>query len=67
MGTQQVEPLDVDRIREDFPILDREETVKGAISVAGPSSRFQGTRFHEELPQLVLDAANVIELNITYG
>ena len=24
MGTQQVEPLDVDRIREDFPILDRE-------------------------------------------
>jgi cysteine desulfurase/selenocysteine lyase len=24
MGTQSVEPLDVDRIREDFPILDRE-------------------------------------------
>jgi len=24
MGTQQVEPLDVERLREDFPILDRE-------------------------------------------
>lgn len=49
------------------PILDRNETVKGAISVAGPSRRFQRTRFREEIPELVLDATNIIELNITYG
>lgn len=49
------------------PILDRNETVEGAISVAGPSSRFQGERFREELPEHILDAKNIIELNITYG
>lgn len=49
------------------PILDRNGTVKGAISVAGPSSRFQGQRFRSDLPERVLDATNIIELNITYG
>lgn len=49
------------------PILDKNEVVKGAISVAGPSSRFQGERFREELPERVFNAKNIIELNITYG
>lgn len=49
------------------PILNRNEVIKGAISVAGPSSRFQGERFRTELPERVLDAANIIELNLTYG
>lgn len=49
------------------PILDKNETVEGAISVAGPSSRFQGETFRETLPERILNAKNIIELNITYG
>jgi len=37
----------------------------GAISISGPTSRFKGDRFHEELPEIVRGAANVIEVNAT--
>lgn len=37
----------------------------GAISISGPTSRFKGDRFHEELPEVVRGAANVIEVNAT--
>jgi DNA-binding IclR family transcriptional regulator len=37
----------------------------GAISISGPTSRFKGDRFHEELPEIVQGAANVIEVNAT--
>lgn len=49
------------------PILDQDNNVKGAISVAGPSSRLQGEQFEEEFPKVVQNTANVIELNMTYG
>lgn len=49
------------------PILDKNDNVEGAISVAGPSSRFLDDRFEEDLPSLIRSAANVIELNVTYG
>jgi len=37
----------------------------GAISISGPTSRFKGDRFHEELPEIVQGAANIIEVNAT--
>lgn len=38
----------------------------GAVSVAAPKSRMQGTRLDEEVPEMVKGAANVIELNSIY-
>jgi len=40
--------------------------VEGAISISGPTSRLQGERYEEELPQKLKNAANVIELGINY-
>lgn len=48
------------------PITDDEDDVKGAVSLSGPVSRFQGQYFRSELPERLRDAANIIELNITY-
>jgi DNA-binding IclR family transcriptional regulator len=48
------------------PIVNNNDTVEGAISVSGPTSRFQGQWFQEELPAKLKSLANVIELNITY-
>lgn len=48
------------------PIVNNNDTVEGAISVSGPTSRFQDQRFREDLPDTLKSVANVIELNITY-
>ncbi len=48
------------------PVVNNNDTVEGAISVSGPTSRFQGQRFREDLPATLKSVANVIELNITY-
>lgn len=48
------------------PIVNNNDTVEGAISVSGPASRFQESKFREELPERLESVANVIELNITY-
>jgi len=48
------------------PILNNDDEVEGAISLSGPTSRFQGEYFRSEIPAKLDDAANVIELNITY-
>lgn len=47
------------------PIEHPEGDICAAISISGPTSRFQGDRFYEELPELVEGAANVIEVNAT--
>ncbi|MFC5973642.1 IclR family transcriptional regulator [Halomarina salina] len=49
------------------PILSNNGRVLGAISVSGPSNRIRDDRFTEELPNRVLEAVNVIELNVTYS
>lgn len=36
----------------------------GAIGVSGPESRLRGERFREELPRMVLERKNVIELQL---
>lgn len=49
------------------PITDSDGVAIGAISVAGPTSRMKGERFESELPERVMSAANVTELNLTYS
>lgn len=49
------------------PILSNDDRVLGAVSVAAPTTRMKGERFEEEIPELVLQAANVIEINVTYS
>ena len=48
------------------PIVNNNDTVEGAISVSGPTSRFRERRFREELPEKLNSVSNIIELNITY-
>lgn len=47
------------------PLMDDGDVV-GAISVSGPKTRMKGRRFEEEIPELILEAANVIEINLQY-
>lgn len=49
------------------PLLAPSETVLGAISVYGPVNRLDDQRFTESVPQNVLQAANVIQVNLTYS
>lgn len=49
------------------PVLGAEDEVIGALSVSGPSHRMKGERFEEELPDLLLGAANELQLNVAYS
>lgn len=49
------------------PIITSDQTVRGAVSVAGPSSRMKGDRLHNDIPERVQKAANVISINLTYA
>ncbi|MFC7157795.1 IclR family transcriptional regulator [Halomarina halobia] len=49
------------------PIITHNERVLGAISVAAPTSRMKNERFRKEIPELVKNAANVVELEIRYS
>lgn len=44
-----------------------EERVIGALSVSGPSHRLSGEWFENDLPTLLLGAANELELNIAHS
>lgn len=46
------------------PIITQEGAVLGAITVSGPTTRLKDERFHEHLPEKVLHAAEVAELNL---
>ncbi|WP_416841732.1 HTH-type transcriptional regulator XacR [Haloferax sp. DFSO52] len=48
------------------PIKSSSGGVMGAISVSAPASRVSDDDLHGKLPERVLSAANVIELNINY-
>lgn len=74
---------ELERVRDRGYAIDDEENVKGlrciaapvmgaedvfgAVSVSGPSSRFNGEVFSEELPRSVKRTANIIELNSKFG
>ncbi|MFB6114568.1 MAG: IclR family transcriptional regulator [Halodesulfurarchaeum sp.] len=49
------------------PVRDADGAVLGAISVAGPTHRLTGDYYEEELPERVLQAANVTELGVMYS
>lgn len=46
------------------PIRDDDNQVLGAISISGPVSRISDKEFENQLPKIVIEASNVIELNI---
>jgi DNA-binding IclR family transcriptional regulator len=48
------------------PITDKDETLLGAVSVSGPSSRLKGDWFHDSVTQMVRDTATVIGINVSY-
>lgn len=48
------------------PVTDRNGKVRGAISVYGPTNRMTSQRFEEDLPDMLLRSANIIELNLNY-
>nr|WP_255681667.1 IclR family transcriptional regulator C-terminal domain-containing protein [Natrinema sp. SYSU A 869] len=74
---------ELERVRERGVAFNREEhvdgingtavpvtqdgSVLGALAVAGPSHRLNGERLEEEVPNMLLAAANELELNITYS
>ncbi|WP_245779502.1 IclR family transcriptional regulator [Halostagnicola kamekurae] len=49
------------------PICDENDRPIGAISVSGPTNRFDDDIFKAEIPKNVLSTANVIEVNMTYS
>ena len=48
------------------PITNNSDEVEGGLSVSGPKSRFTDDYFRSELPEMLQNAANIIELNVTY-
>lgn len=48
------------------PILGQDGTVLGGLSVSGPTTRFQGERYHTEIPDIVRRSARVIGIKATY-
>lgn len=46
------------------PVLDAEGDVRGAIALSGPTSRLQYDLFREEFPEMVMEAANICEVNL---
>lgn len=49
------------------PVKGPKGSVIGGLSISGPSHRFTGERFKDELPSLLLGTANELELNITHA
>lgn len=46
------------------PIHGPDDEILGALSLSGPKSRMQGDRFQQEIPKMVKDTADIIEINI---
>jgi len=44
-----------------------DDRVYGSISISGPIPRMQGEKFHEELPEKLTSAANMIEIKLRYS
>lgn len=49
------------------PVHDGNGSTLGAFSVSGPAHRFRDTYFQRELPDLLMGAANEVELNLKYS
>lgn len=48
------------------PVIDRKDTVHGALTIYGPKHRITAEQFHDVLPRRLQEAANVVEMNLNY-
>lgn len=48
-----------------MPIRSERDNVLGAISVSGPTSRMEGERMREGIPEAMREAINIIEVNMS--
>ncbi|MFP9062186.1 IclR family transcriptional regulator [Natrialbaceae archaeon A-chndr2] len=49
------------------PVIDKNGSLIGAVSVSGPSTRIKGDILHEKIPEMVQDTATVIGINASYS
>ncbi len=49
------------------PIMGEETDVLGAVSISGPTSRLHDDHLKNELADMVIRTANIIEINMTYS
>jgi DNA-binding IclR family transcriptional regulator len=49
------------------PVTSEDGEPVAALSVSGPTSRIKGDRFHEEIPEMLQSAVNVVEINLVYS
>lgn len=49
------------------PVLGPSNQIIGALSISGPTHRMKGTKYEETMPDLLLGAANELELNLEYS
>jgi DNA-binding IclR family transcriptional regulator len=50
------------------PILSADDgCVLGAISISGPTTRMKGTWYHEEVPEMITQSAQIIGIRATYS
>lgn len=49
------------------PILDSDDELLGSISLSGPSTHLRGDRFRNELPEIVMQSADVIRIRTQYS
>jgi len=48
-------------------VTDNRGNIAGSVSVSGPTSRMQGDRYSEEIPEKLEHTANVLSLNLSYA
>lgn len=50
------------------PVMNKSnQEVVGAVSISGPKRRMKGDRYNEELPEMIRDTTNVIEVKLSYN
>lgn len=49
------------------PVVPEGGDLVAALSVSGPTTRIEGDRFYEEIPEMLRSAANVVEINLVYS
>lgn len=83
IGTREELSAELDQIRERGYAIDNAERVQGmrcigcpilgveeaygAIGVSAPTRRLEGPAFEEEIPALLQQIANIIEVNLSYS
>lgn len=48
------------------PVLNKNSRPEGALSIFGPANHLTDERFTEEIPQILVQSANMVELNLNY-